>query len=212
MPVEKSIGIIAVAVGIEGSIVERFRDSLPDNTLYVDIVYDRLYLRGSLLNKSMALNDSIKSYLILDEVILICTDIDMLIPPGLIEHVEDKLEKGTNLWVRCRNIDEADIEPRDWDKWLELPIRTSGMGSFNAMYAEDWIKSGGWDERLIGWGGEDDVFKLRREQAGIKTVICDSFPLMHVNHPPRQNKGTFRGGNQEAIALGMSGEFYNWLI
>ena len=58
------------------------------------------------------------------------------------------------------------------------------------MTSADWLKTGGWDERLTGYGGEDDALVIRREEAGIETTVTRDFPLMHVNHPARDSRTT----------------------
>ncbi len=53
------------------------------------------------------------------------------------------------------------------------------------MTVADWLRVGGWDDRLTGWGSEDDVLAMRRYQAGIVTFKVTDYPLIHVDHPPR---------------------------
>jgi len=213
------IGIVVVAVNIEDKIRTRFRDILySSSSLYMDWICTVRYWEeysmniDGLLNKSEALNDGITR--LRDECeIIICTDIDMLIPPQLIEYTYEmlKVPNNTNLWIPARNIDEDKITPIEWDKWKKLPLRMSGTGSFNAMRTEDWIESGGWDERFIGWGGEDDFFKLQREHFGIKTIVSTDFPLMHVNHLPRQNKQALNGINKNVLEIRLKEGFKKWL-
>ena len=172
------------------------------------------YLVNGLLNKSRALNDGLKALLPACDIV-VCTDIDILIPPNLLEYSYGTVKENYNLWVVCRNIDEKETTVMQWDKWKKLPLRMSGVGSWNAMKKDDWYKSGGFDERLLGWGGEDDVFVMRRENAGIKTIVEKNFALMHVNHPPRQNKSELKGGvvpHTRALEIGKTGLKKNWLI
>lgn len=209
------IGIVVVAVNIEPEIVARFESSLfvsmHSSTSYeLRVIKSDDYLEDGLLNKSRALNDGVRRLLKRCKII-VCTDIDMLVPPSLIDYTVANVKPMNDLWVVCRDITEKEIYPRRWEEWLKRSCRLSGFGSWNAMLAEDWIRSGGWDERLTGWGGEDDVFKKRRTARGIHTVVCDIFPLMHIIHASRQNKKDIHGGNQEALALGMSEPYRNWL-
>lgn len=209
------IGIVVVAVNIEPEIVARFESTLflsvRSHTRYhLRVMKDNSYVEDGLLNKSRALNDGVRE-LIEHCRVVVCTDIDMLVPPSLVDYTVANIKPMNNLWVVCRDIDERDIYPRRWEEWMKLPCRPSGYGSWNTMLAEDWIRSGGWDERLTGWGGEDDVFKHRRTQQGIHTVVCEMFPLMHIVHAPRQNKTEIHGGNQEAVTIGKSGPDRNWL-
>lgn len=210
------LGIVVVAVGIEPEIVARFESALSVSVCSgpayeLMLMSDEGYImEDGLLNKCRALNDGIRKLLKVCKVI-ICTDIDMLVPPSLVDYSVANIKPRTNLWVVCRDIAEKDIYPRRWEEWLKLDCRLSGFGSWNAMLAEDWIRSGGWDERLTGWGGEDDVFKKRRTERGIHTVVCDIFPLMHVSHRARQNKKEIHKGNKKALAIGKTERDRNWL-
>lgn len=210
------IGIVVVAVDIEPEIVARFESTLctsvHSSTAYeLRVMAAERYLEDGLLNKSRALNDGIRELLKLCKVI-VCTDIDMLVPPSLVDYSMANIKPRTNLWVACRDIPEKNIYPRRWEEWMKLPCRLSGFGSWNVMLKEDWIRSGGWDERLTGWGGEDDVFKKRRTERGIHTVVCDIFPLMHVSHRGRQNKKEIHKGNKKALAIGKTERNRNWLL
>lgn len=209
------LGIVVVAVGIDPHIVARFESALTvsnrTSTPYeLRVMSDESYMKDGLLNKCRALNDGVRELMDLCKVI-VCTDIDMLIPRSLVSYTLAKVKPRTCLWVVSRNVAEANIYPRQWEEWMKLPLRLSGFGSWNAMLKEDWMNSGGWDERLTGWGGEDDVFKKRRTQRGIHTEVVRKFPLVHVNHEPRQNKADIHGGNQTAVAKGLSGPERNWL-
>ena len=208
------IGIVTTAVNIDLPIIHRWKDTLRESTTtaYQSLIMnDDKYLENGLLNKSRALNDGIKK--LLDQCkIVVCTDIDMLIPPGLVNYTVYVVKPMNCLWGVSRNINPDKITPRRWRDWLQLPLRNSGYGSWNAMLKEDWLLSGGWDERLTGWGGEDDLFKKRRTQRGIHTMICDTFPLMHINHPSRQDKEVVQEDSQHNMILEMPREDRNWLI
>ena len=209
-----TIGIVVVAIQVEENIVEQFKTALAISTKVpycLKIVSDDNYIKDGLLNKSQALNDGLREIVNQCEII-VCTDIDMLIPPGLIDYTLYCTKMDFNLWVMCRNLPAEKVSLRLWRDWLQRPLRMVGQGSWNAMLREDWVRSGGWDERLTGWGGEDYVFAMRRKQAGIEDITCTIFPLMHIDHPPRQNKTNFMKGNTDAVDLGMSGSQRNWLL
>jgi GT2 family glycosyltransferase len=209
------IGIVASACGITDSIIGRFvstiEESSPRCSYVTKIVTSQ---RREVFSRSQALNQGVKSLLRSCRVIA-CTDVDMLIPPGLIDFSYAQATKtGKNVWVICRNIDENEIESKDWDEWLKKPLRGDlagmkgvGKGSWNAMTAENWIKSGGWNEEMFGWGGEDDEFWARRSRAGVQTLSVKDFALMHVNHGDR---GVIRRG-EENLALARRLRKERWL-
>jgi len=42
---------------------------------------------------------------------------------------------------------------------------------------------GGWDERFVGWGGEDDAMSFMLERARVPGTQLDVRPAVHLNHP-----------------------------
>ncbi len=59
-------------------------------------------------------------------------------------------------------------------------------GSF-VIRIEAFHALGGWDERFVGWGGEDDAFSYRIERARLRCTELDVAPAMHLWHPrPRE--------------------------
>jgi len=41
---------------------------------------------------------------------------------------------------------------------------------------------GGWDERFLGWGGEDDVMDVKAQRAGLHGVVLKDSPGFHLAH------------------------------
>ena len=41
---------------------------------------------------------------------------------------------------------------------------------------------GGWDERFLGWGGEDDAMDIKVRRAGLPSGIRDAADGMHLFH------------------------------
>lgn len=63
--------------------------------------------------------------------------------------------------------------------------RPHGMGGCILVRREAWEKVGGYDEAYEGWGGEDNDFILRLEQAGY--TIAEPLPagrVLTLWHPP----------------------------
>ena len=60
--------------------------------------------------------------------------------------------------------------------------RPAAVGGSLVIHRDAWEKSGGYDERFKGWGGEDRAFALVLE-----TLVGDSFrypaPIYHLWHP-----------------------------
>lgn len=48
------------------------------------------------------------------------------------------------------------------------------------------LKIGGWDEKFVGWGGEDQDIIERYLQAGYHLCRCPQLVYLHLPHPPNQ--------------------------
>jgi len=55
-------------------------------------------------------------------------------------------------------------------------------GAF-AIRRDTLLEAGGWDERFVGWGGEDDALSYRLERARVAAVQIDEAPALHLWHP-----------------------------
>lgn len=211
-PRTSPVGIVVPAVGIPKHIITRFVDTLRRSSPHTPYT---LHLEQTpepaAFNSSKPKNRGIRALMTQCKIIA-CTDIDMLIPPGLVSYSAAHVEDGTALWAVCRNIDGQDALRGDWRKWQQYPLRWTGTGSWIAMTVADWCKTGGWDERLTGWGAEDDVLAERRKMAGIRDHVVTNFSLMHVNHAPRQKNLRARASNKESnLVIGLSRPPRNWL-
>lgn len=180
------LGIVVAAVGIDTSTVHRFVSViLEDKTTKCSfIIYVQTEGRtGWDFNLARAKNHGILALIERCRVIC-CTDVDMLIPPGLLDYTTN-MTKNDHLWVLCRNINPNETTRKAWEEWLLLKERP-GNGSWNSMSSANWVKVGGWDERCYGWGGEDDILHARIKQSGIRTLSCKDWSLCHVCHPRRE--------------------------
>lgn len=196
------IGVVAAAIDIPEEIVQRFLASFGEG----DIVHiERSMGSETTFSKSMALNRGIRA-LAPECRAIVCTDIDMLVPPGLLSRTAAVVTPGTCVWALCRNIEPSEATPRAWNQWLSRPLRKTGAGSWVGMVTEDWARSGGWDERLHGWGGEDYIFRGDRKAVGIVDAKITDLALMHVNHPRR----TLRRAKQN-MRIGRTRPPRNWL-
>jgi len=206
------VGLAVGAVGIPNHIVARFRAAAEASSPRCSW---RLHIQREApegFSRSRARNDAILK-LAGNCSIIVCTDVDCLVPPGLIDFTGENVADGRAVWVLCRDVfwpfgDDVS-GPYPWEHWQTLPLRVWGTGSWVAMTTRDWFYVGGWDERLTGWGGEDDVLRVRRRQAGIQTMEVTSFPLVHVNHPPRDPDQRYGRRNYQ---LGLSLPPRNFLL
>lgn len=183
----RPLGIVVAAVGISQKICNRFEDLLEKATPIGFIC--SITTKPGDFTRSKCRNEGIL-FLLSKCQVIVCVDVDMLVPPGLMEYTLENVQDGVALWAQCRNLEPDQADSLKWDEWINLPVRESGIGSWVAITAGDWLKTGGWDERITSYGGEDDVLAIRREEMGIKTEVTCDFPLMHVNHPNRDQRTT----------------------
>lgn len=187
------VGIIAVAKNISIEIVDRFinsiNKSLPSYEYAIHIAgkddtNDKFY-------KTRILNAAIRK-LVNDCDVIIQSDIDLLIPPKLIDYTYNKSQSGVMIHSSLRHIKLDDInnlkyEDYPWDKWLQQkPVFCSGC--WNGMSSTNWIKSKGYNELMFEWGAEDTEFYKRCSRYGIKYEVTNDFPLVHVHHDQRTSK------------------------
>jgi hypothetical protein len=197
---------------MDDALVDRFvgclQRSAPDTAYRLHVEREST---GETLCRSMARNRGITALLPHCRVI-VCVDLDCLIPPGLVEATLETVADGRAVWCLCRNVEVDRVgNPIDFDQLWFLPKRTAGFGSWVGMTAADWIRIGGWDERLTQWGGEDELVKERRAAMNIETRLLD-FPLLHVNHPARDGDPGWRlSGNMKNLEIGRQPAPRNWL-
>lgn len=171
-----------------------------------------------LFNKSKFLNAGIKSLCKKDYKCIIQADIDLVIPPGIIDaSLEYSKIPMTIFHNHHRRVDEA-IVPKfpeqyyeaDWEDLFSQFVPQNANGCWNSASPETWMKSGGWNERMTGWGREDDCFRRTAGKFGITFVNHNKFTLLHINHP-------FRGDDRRAYnrqierAYEKSARLPNWL-
>ena len=177
------IGIAIAAVGIPKEIIRRCYQSLADARIAVPYrVHIQTTCEGK-FSRSSARNQAILALLPYCDKI-VCLDVDCLVPPGLIEYAAEHIRDGQAVWALVRKVPSFDGR-YVWDEWRAIPPWPWGTGAFIGMTSADWLLVGGWDERIITWGGEDDVLALRRKERGIRTLMVSDYPLVHIEHEYR---------------------------
>jgi len=200
------MGIVVVCQGIKEDVESRFMDAL-------DMVDDErsflLYMMSNRdkqqLNKSVMLNRGIRQLRHVCEIVA-TTDIDILLPSGLVDRTYEVSKKEGHVWATSRNIP---LEELSGDCSHYFDRTGSGYGTWNAMDPARWYWLGGYDERMKAWGHEDTDLHKRIMEKNMRTYVIDDMLLVHVAHPPRSwRKDTVGNGqNNENIALSkMSGK------
>jgi hypothetical protein len=191
------VGIMVVAQNISNKIKTRFSEcirlSKPKCTYDIHFLSSNNPLQIKTFNKSKLLNMGIKTLCKVDYKVIIQTDIDLIIPPDIIDKtLEIGSESGVCFYNNHRRINEIDLPklPEEYDKlnWGRILTAFSSEnanGCWNGMTPKSWLSSGGYNEYMIEWGREDDIFRSNSHLMGIQYVNCDPFCLIHVNHEPR---------------------------
>lgn len=189
--------IIVVAEGIGSEIVDRFissvRQSNPMTDTSIEIFAGAEKAENAGFRKSAGLNyllrKSLENY-----SVVIQTDIDLLVPPGLIDHSFNSVVSHERIAYHhyLRHVWPTELEGKQYEHYNFKEWQTrKGIfcsGCWNAMNGKTWKLSGGWNEDMIEWGYEDTEFLERTKARGIRWIVDSQFGLVHVNHPPRTKR------------------------
>lgn len=191
-----NIAIMVVAENIGQAIVDRFVEcvhlSQPHANIHVEILKSET--PQGIFCKSKILNAGIKKLVKGNYDLIIQADIDVIVPPRLIEATYAVGSRPNT----CFHCDHRRVDPHklpklpekyatlDFDSLREVfPIEESA-GCWNGMTPDNWWKSGGYNELMEGWGKEDNAFRRSVERnTRIRFVDDNSHVLFHINHPRR---------------------------
>lgn len=174
---------------IEIIIVEqsRLKSKIDNVNIHIHIEDDGLFNRSLTLNKGVEASNN--------EIVFVA-DNDVIIPTtGLNEAISlfgeyqvvrpnsrmlDLSEEETNHFIR-------NIEFNTYNNTCErqsMNIASACLGFIRSTY----LKIGGFDERFIGWGGEDDMMAIKVNTL-TKNIILENTAI-HLNHNRGVNNGT----------------------
>lgn len=60
---------------------------------------------------------------------------------------------------------------------------------------------GGWDERFLGWGGEDDAMSVKVARAGLPTRVMTHQPGLHLHHRRPRSKAASNPHYRDNLAV-----------
>ena len=111
----------------------------------------------------------------------LCADRGQLVKPYL-----ELVDLGPDESARVRELgpaaapgrDPAGLRNRDG-----IGERLVLCGGWFAIRRDAFAALGGFDERFVGWGGEDDAMTLKVELARLTTCELDPGPALHLWHP-----------------------------
>jgi hypothetical protein len=190
----KECCIIVIAQGVAEGVVERFVRSvhLSNPRVPTEIRIDSSAPSDPFC-KAAALNHLLRETL--DQYrVVIQTDIDLLIPPGLIDQSYQATLSHDKIAYHhvLRHVFPAEIEGKlykDYDfKGWQNRKAIFCSGCWNAMNAISWKRTGGYHEEMVGWGYEDTYFLEKSKAMGVRWIVDAQFGLVHVNHPNRTKR------------------------
>jgi GT2 family glycosyltransferase len=83
--------------------------------------------------------------------------------------------------LRARTLDPATIDARSPGREA-IGESIVLCGGLFAMRRDAFVHIGGFDERFVGWGGEDDAMSLKVERARLPCVELDDEVALHLWH------------------------------
>jgi predicted glycosyltransferase involved in capsule biosynthesis len=184
--------VFAAVSGIEESVVKRFLDiNRYYAPWYIDVKVHMSEPTESPYNLAKAMNDGVREYH-KDYEVIMKTDVDMLLSPHLMIAAYERTRiRGFALrsWLRyCEEDDPLIRNPENipWPSVAGLKPKECN-GCFMSMNSSTWLKSGGYPECCIGWGGEDNAF-VEKVSGMFKMDIAKLYPILHINHEQREWK------------------------
>lgn len=188
---KKDIAIIVAAQNIPKETIERFQNSIHHSrpAYSYDIIIgssqEERFFKTKILNR--LLRENFEKY-----NVIIQTDIDVVVPPVLINQTYEKVNGGTRTAYHhaLRYIDPKHLEGLTYEKYPFLEWVNSKStfcsGCWNGMSCPTWRRTRGYNEEMYAWGYEDTEFFNRSRRLGIQWIKSHEFALMHINHPDRQ--------------------------
>lgn len=217
----KKVAIMAVAQNISNDIKRRFQECIIRSKPSVG--FD-VYLLGAKnnrtkgpFNKSKLLNKGIKKLVPHGYEVIIQADIDLVVPPGLVDKTYEYAMTGKVCFYNChRRIDPEhlprlpeDYDSMDWKKYMSFDWEAAN-GCWNGIQARYWMDTGGYNEDMIEWGKEDDDWRRRAAKFGkVGFKNWNKFCLIHVNHPQRTKD--MRKRNRQCEMRSLKKGKWNWL-
>lgn len=147
-------------------------------------------------NKAWGLNVGVR---LTRSPVLVFSDADLIVPEVLPRSIQ-LCAQGYGVVKPYRRL--HDLTPEEsrelrsrTDQWQSLatPGRAADRGAIGehlvlcgglfAIRRDVFMQLGGWDERFIGWGGEDDALTYKVQRKRISTLELDEVPALHLWHP-----------------------------
>ena len=164
-------------------------------------------------NKAWGLNVGVRHC---SSQVIVFTDADLLIP-GMLPRSVDHCMRNTHVVKPYRQV--LDLSPEttahlhagDAAALQDMPATATTRqmqgevaplcGGAFAIRRQTFLRLGGWDERFVGWGGEDDAFSYKVQRARLPTLEFDDAAALHLHHPRSNDRQTNATQYQSNLAL-----------
>ncbi len=176
---------------VEQDAFTRLTGALPHQRVRVVFAYN-----PGPFNKSWGLNIGARGA---TAPLLVFTDADLIVD-GILARSVAYRHSGFQLLKPYRRL--IDLTPEetaevrggrfDWipERAADAPANRESVaevivlcGGLFLMRADVFANLGGWDERFLGWGGEDDAFSYKVQRMRLSTLELDERPALHLWHP-----------------------------
>lgn len=177
-------------------LIEKFMDMNNFDDIHVVAVSDKEYNLGydnltvlkypkelEIFSLAKTNNYGIRSIQCDDNDIIIKTDPDIKFSRGILDYIKFYVKPQKGYIGICAN--KAKVEHALDKVWATSAKRKAGRGACFAMTKKDWHDLNGYDERLEGWGADDNEM-WRRASSRINIVQDWTYPLYHINHANRK--------------------------
>lgn len=120
--------------------------------------------------------------------IIVKTDIDIIFSIPSIRLLKTKVTNGNGLVSLCSDIDSQNRIKSLNNRWVSLPKDPEAKGACFALTKHDWHLLKGYDERIEGWGGDDNEMWMRASKR-LRMSVNSSAPVYHIRHRTRLTSG-----------------------
>lgn len=154
-----------------------FLDSLNIKYTYVKTTNDR-YRSGSKA-KNIGLRQA-------ENPIIIINDPEVIHITPCITEMRKRLQENDKQFLVAGTLYQGQFEGQDYTK---APIMKHSQAPFvGAVMKQHLIDIGGWDERFVYWGNDDNDLMDRLGMIGVKHTVLEDEEIYHQWHPrPPQN-------------------------
>lgn len=197
----------AELIVVEQDTYPRLTDDLPHRRARTVFAYN-----SGPFNKSWGLNVGAR---IAQGSVHVFSDGDLVIDQGLQEAIE-LCRKGFSLAKPYRRLIDLS-ENQSTQYWrgeapsLDPDTAAAGRhtlgerlplcGGTFAIRADAFWALGGWDERFVGWGGEDDALSFKVERRRLSAAEVDTGVAMHLWHPRDPQSARLQPGYARNLQL-----------